>query len=162
VTLEEVAHKFNATRSGEGYTAHCPGHKDNKKSLCINQKSDKVVIFCQAGCDTDAVLAHVGLTMRDLFDNNGHKPSAVTATYLYRDLDGNVVYRKVRTADKRFYFHKPDGNGGWIWSPKRNNGKPVMDGVQRFIYRLHELREKSEQSDAADTSTSTSQRARKT
>ncbi len=144
MTLEEVAHRFNATRSGDGYTAHCPGHKDNRKSLCINQKLDKVLIKCQAGCPTDTVLAAVGLTMKDLFEN-AHSPSQVVATYIYRDLEGVVRYRKIRTADKEFFFNKKvDGKDEWICSKKQNGGKAVMEGVPHILYRVNELREQSE------------------
>jgi hypothetical protein len=52
----------------------------------------------------------------------------IVATYDYRDVDGELRYRKERTADKTFFFSKPNGQGGWVKSAKQNGNKPVMEG----------------------------------
>jgi hypothetical protein len=52
---------------------------------------------------------------------------------------GEIKYRKQRTADKQFFFARPDGHGGWITNRKQNNDKPVMYGVKRLPYRVNEL-----------------------
>jgi hypothetical protein len=133
MNVAEVARRFNAKPSGTGYKAHCPAHEDRTESLAIGGNDDKVLLKCHAGCDTRDVVRRVGLTMRDLFagNGNGHHKAVVIATYLYRDLQGEVRYRKQRTADKDFYFAQPDGRGGWI---------PNVKGIERLPYRLNELR----------------------
>jgi len=53
-------------------------------------------------------------------------------SYVYRDEDGNALYRVVRRG-KKFGHEKADGEGGWL------KGKGVMDGVRRLPYRLPEF-----------------------
>jgi hypothetical protein len=142
VTFDGVLDRFRAKPHGESFKAHCPAHEDRRESLALNLRDDKILVKCHAGCNLDAVLAAVGLTMKDLFvsSHNGHKAkSQIVATYEYRDHDGVLRYQKVRTEDKKFFFQKPDTNGGWIKSAQQNGGKSVMDGVERLPYRLNEL-----------------------
>ena len=146
MTLDEVAERFNAKRSGSGYKAICPVHDDNIESVSINQDGEKILLMCHAGCPTDAVLDKVGLTFTDLFLTSRPQKSAAIAEYFYRDEHGTLLYRKQRKANKEFYFAKADGKGGWITSKEQNGGKPVMEGVQRVVYRLNDLREASENS----------------
>ena len=94
-----------------------------------------MLINCFAGCATEDILRAVGLTMKDLFvGSNGHgRPapsSPIVATYTYRDQHGEVRYRKQRTADKDFWFEKPDGHGGWAKG---------IQGLTRHVYRRNEI-----------------------
>jgi hypothetical protein len=129
MTLSEVVHKFNATRAGDGYKAHCPAHEDRKESLSISRHHDKILLKCFAGCDIKSVLAAVGLTLQDLFENSKPK-THIVATYEYRDAAGTVCYRKQRTNTKEFWFEQPDGRGGWLAHAK---------GLTRHIYRRNEI-----------------------
>lgn len=71
--------------------AQCPAHDDRNPSLSVTRIEGSVLLYCQAGCATDDVLAAVNLTKRDLFDDrNG-------ATYTYPG--GRQVHRD---ASKRF------------------------------------------------------------
>ena len=148
MNYEEVLARFKAVKNGDNFAAHCPAHEDKKASLSLSLRDDKILVKCHAGCETEAVLSAAGLAMKDLFINgNGHARSPVVATYLYRDLDGEVRYRKQRTADKQFYFaRRGNGPDDWIASRKQNGDRPVMEGVERLVYRLDELRERSENS----------------
>jgi len=50
------------------YVACCPSHKDRSPSLSIRECDDgRVLIHDFGGCDTDDVLAALGLTTSDLF-----------------------------------------------------------------------------------------------
>jgi len=71
--------------------AQCPAHDDRGPSLAITQIEGQVLVYCHAGCRTEDVLAGVGLTLGDLFDD----PRGAT----YRYDDGRTVHR---TPDKRF------------------------------------------------------------
>lgn len=147
MTLDEVVQRFEAKRSGAGYMACCPAHEDDKASLGLSQKDGKVLLHCFSGCATEDILRAKHLTMKDLFvssNGNGHQRSPIVASYNYHDLTGKLRYRKQRTADKQFFFSRPDGHDGWIASAKQNGGKPVMQGVDRLLYRLSDLRESSE------------------
>ncbi len=55
--------------AGSGqWIARCPAHDDHNPSLSIAQGDDgRVLLRCHAGCETAAVVAALGLAMRDLF-----------------------------------------------------------------------------------------------
>jgi hypothetical protein len=58
----------DARKSGNGWSARCPAHTDRRASLSIAQGNDgTALVKCHAGCDTAAILAAVGLELRDLF-----------------------------------------------------------------------------------------------
>lgn len=55
--------------TADGLTAKCPAHDDKNPSLSVDSGNDgRVLLHCHAGCPTEAVVAALGLTLRDLFD----------------------------------------------------------------------------------------------
>src|SRR5262245_31750422 len=66
--VERILAKLpDAKRSGNGWTARCPGHDDQRPSLSISEGEDgRVLLHCHAGCAVDAICAAVGVTLRDL------------------------------------------------------------------------------------------------
>jgi len=90
-------------KSSGGWIARCPAHEDTQPSLSIDPGSNgKIVMRCFAGCEVTAIVAAMGLSMTDLFDDapepvavasNGH---AVTTWYDIRDQAGVVVARHKR------------------------------------------------------------------
>jgi len=85
----------------------CPAHEDRNPSLSVSYKDKKVLVYCHAGCKTEEVLAALGLTTRDLFDEPGDLKSSpnrilkpgqpkVVAEYAYRDADGTIISTKTR------------------------------------------------------------------
>lgn len=110
--------------SGE-YMCRCPAHDDKTASLCVKEGDKGIVLKCQAGCDTDAVLNAMGLKMRDLFRESGNGvPAGVNVyqakpigpmkqggkkprgkfvcAYPYRDESGKVIFEACR-------YELPDG-----------------------------------------------------
>jgi hypothetical protein len=79
LTSISIARLFKARPSGKGkWMAKCPVHRDRMASLEIKQgrNAGTTIVGCFAGCPKDAVLAHVGLTVRDLFEDSGQwKPT---------------------------------------------------------------------------------------
>ena len=76
MTLEEFLSRFESSRrSGSGYIVRCPAHEDNKASLSV-RRGDRVPIIlkCQAGCKTEAVVSAMGLTMADLQPDKSSVP----------------------------------------------------------------------------------------
>jgi hypothetical protein len=61
--------KFKALGNGK-YVACCPAHQDKTPSLAIEDKGDRLVLHCFAGCGTDDILTATGLTWNDLFTDN--------------------------------------------------------------------------------------------
>jgi len=95
------AHGRDIKDSGAGRAqAQCPAHDDNCPSLSVGPRRDGqgVVVHCHAGCPPADVLSALGLSMRDLFDDDDM--GAVYAPKRdYHYPDGRVVHRK---PDKSF------------------------------------------------------------
>jgi len=123
-------------RGGKAAVAHCPAHEDNKQSLSLKLGDDgKVLVHCFAGCETEAVVERLGLTMNDLFaDSPARQAQAsevkIVATYDYRDEKGELLNQVVRLEPKSFRQRRPDGKGGWVWT---------LGDVRRVLYRLPEM-----------------------
>jgi len=67
MTASELAEKLHARRSGRGWIARCPSHKDRSPSLSIAAgEAGRVLLKCFAGCETSAVLAALGLRWADI------------------------------------------------------------------------------------------------
>jgi hypothetical protein len=56
-----------ARKAGNGWSARCPAHDDERASLSVSEGDDgRVLLKCHAGCAAEAIVSGVGLTMRDL------------------------------------------------------------------------------------------------
>lgn len=66
-------------QSGQGrWLARCPAHEDRSPSLSIREADDRTLIHCFAGCSPHDVVAAVGLTLGDLFEQPlAHNKGAV-------------------------------------------------------------------------------------
>lgn len=54
--------------TASSWMSQCPAHPDRDPSLSIREGRDgKVLLHCFAGCETDSVLAAIGMDLRDLF-----------------------------------------------------------------------------------------------
>lgn len=116
-----------------GWEGCCPAHDDKQASLGIAEADDgRTLLTCRAGCTTEAVVARMGLEMKDLYveELKPAEPEVIDVTYPYVDEAGTLLYEVVRWKPKRFQQRKPDGNGGWEWK---------LGDVRRVLYRLPEL-----------------------
>ncbi len=90
------AHGYRVKETGQGTAqAQCPAHDDNNPSLSIGPRRDGkgIVLHCHAGCDNRDIVAEIGLTMSDLFDDSGMRAAyADRADYTYPG--GRNVHRK--------------------------------------------------------------------
>ncbi len=112
------------------WMACCPGHADKTPSLHITLAGNKILLKCQAGCDTSAVCDSLGIKMDDLFLTPKAEEKKIVATYDYKDESGNVIYQVVRYQPKSFAQRHKNGNGEWAWN---------MEGVKRVLYHLPEI-----------------------
>jgi hypothetical protein len=121
-------------RRGGHLDARCPAHDDRIASLTADQKPGLVVARCHAGsgCAIEDIVAALGMTTRDLFDEPIEKrpERRIAATYQYTDEVGTVLYEVVRHEPKDFRQRRPDGHGGWTWK---------LGDVRRVPYHLPEL-----------------------
>lgn len=60
-------------KSSRGWVARCPAHDDRRPSLSVAVGDDgRVLVYCHAGCTPEAMVAALGLTMRELMPE-GHR-----------------------------------------------------------------------------------------
>jgi CHC2 zinc finger len=69
--LDFVLSKLGAKRSGASWKALCPAHDDRNPSLSIDERDGRILLYCWAGCSTEAVCAASGIEVRDLFTEPG-------------------------------------------------------------------------------------------
>ncbi|HEX8198566.1 MAG TPA: DUF3987 domain-containing protein [Pyrinomonadaceae bacterium] len=151
----------NVKRSGEGYSARCPGHDDKHNSLEIRIGMKRAFLNCYAFCSEPQILDIIGLKVSDLFfdsslDNNGYQvpigtesdktvseqPKIIASreicAYDYRDEKSKLLYQKVR-----YEVTYEDGSTGKDFRHRRfdENGKAIFDleGVRRVPYLLPEI-----------------------
>ena len=80
------------------WMAKCPAHEDRRPSLALRELTDgRILLHCFAGCETDDVLAAVGLEFRDLMPEclGEFKPErrGFTATDALRALSSEAAFR---------------------------------------------------------------------
>lgn len=103
VTAALAAHGRAVQHANGRIMAQCPAHDDRNPSLSIKAVEGQALLYCFAGCRTPDVLATLGMTEADLYDEK-------SATYRYED--GRTVRRRydIKTGKKRFVQsgHRPD------------------------------------------------------
>ena len=111
LTIDEVLQRFNRIKrlNEKSYQVECPCHHDKMQSLTITDKGDKIVMKCHAGCDTEDIIAAVGLTFKDL----GSKETAAATTWRDNLLSDNKEYRN-KTIEAVYDY--TDENGKYLYS----------------------------------------------
>jgi 5S rRNA maturation endonuclease (ribonuclease M5) len=69
MTVDEVLSRLERVRkTGPGWTAACPAHKDTHPSLSVRiGDREQILVKCWAGCPLESILAALGLQARELF-----------------------------------------------------------------------------------------------
>ncbi len=127
--VDELAALLPAAKPARrgGFVARCPAHEDDAPSLSVQQGNKGVVVHCFAGCSADAIMAALGRTTADLF-NDEPEPVVVrrrrTTVYEIRDAQGELkaIHERIDHADgsKDFAWRQPNGTSGL-------NGTGVVD-----------------------------------
>ena len=105
-------------------TAQCPAHDDSRASLSVGPRRDDkgTVVYCHAGCQTDDIVAALGLPMSDLFDDPQMR-AAYNGHNIYDYPDGRQVHRR---PGKQFHrIGKHQGNGAISRRPHRRRRNRV-------------------------------------
>lgn len=136
MTAAELATRWSAKRNGRGWIARCPAHDDQTASASFTDGAKGVLIRCHAGCATEDIVAKLGLTMADLFNETPSRTAKprrkIVQAYDYEDETEALLYQCVRYDEpKDFRQRRPDAKEGWVWN---------MTGVRRVLYRLPDLR----------------------
>ena len=119
-----------ARRTGKGWMAQCPAHRDSNPSLSLSESGGRVLLYCHAGCPPDAIVRALGIDMSDLFADPKEALRIIVATYPYTDECGRLLYEVVRYEPKGFKQRRPDDRGGWIWD---------LNGTRRVPYNLPQV-----------------------
>ena len=125
------------TRGGY-WMARCPAHEDREPSLSVKRGDDQPVVFnCHAGCERDAILDGLGLSLDDVSRPREERGEwtprgEAVAIYDYTYERGELLFQVCRTAGKQFPQRRPDtsARSGWTWN---------LRGVPRVPYHLPQL-----------------------
>jgi hypothetical protein len=103
--LEAAGRQPRVYGSGKA-TAHCPGpghdRGDQHPSLKISPGKDGALVYCFALCNTEDVLAAIGLTMAELFDEPRQPAPQAPATRQLRTAIGKA--RGLSDGDRYLYL----------------------------------------------------------
>lgn len=128
-------------RSGDGWIAKCPAHKDKHPSLSIGRGSDgKILLNCFAGCEFMDILRALDLyfpehEQKGFLKDSPRQNSKIKAVYDYTDEEGKLLYQIYRFEPKGFAIARPDGKGGLNWSGKV---------IKKVLYLLPEVQKARE------------------
>ena len=76
--IDDLLSKLEKVRGGRGrWTACCPAHGDKNPSLAIRlTDDDRILLKCFAGCSAAEVVESVGMSLSDLFPEDGMRTIA--------------------------------------------------------------------------------------
>ena len=110
-------------RAGQ-WRAPCPSHQSRGLTLGVAERDGRVLLHCFAGCETDAVLAALGLELRDLFDQpvNFGAPAARSPWHPRDVLD--LAMRETATVAvvASDLIERRARRSPLHWKPERNSG----------------------------------------
>lgn len=125
MTYNEVLSRFKVKRSyRDKAQCICPAHNDQEASLTISKGDKGTVVHCHAGCETADVLEAVGLSLKDLFEDDpiqntgerwrayveGREKRQIEDVYKYVDCNGNYAFTRIRLSGKKFIYGIMDGD----------------------------------------------------
>jgi len=111
-------------KTGRGWSARCPAHGDRRASLSIAEGGDgAALVKCHAGCTTAAVVAAVGLELRDLFPSPGTGPSPCRNGGGPAVAPGGPAFATAREALAA--LEKKLGSRSLLWTYHNADGEPV-------------------------------------
>jgi hypothetical protein len=131
-----------AQRKANGEIAiWCPFHPDGQgtpphtPNLTIRPGTKGAAyVWACAVCDVGGTLLELADRLREIGvmpPRDGQKPSPkFSATYDYRDEEGNLLYQVCRLPNKAFPQRRKGDNGRWVWG---------LGDTRRVPYRLREL-----------------------
>ena len=125
--IDTIAKSLGAEkRTPSGYVCRCPCHEDKQASLSIAEKDGKLLFNCFAGCTWENIKKE--LESRNLLlPLVRRKDRYEGATfYVYKDIVGNPLCRKVKLPDKKQWFERLDGKD---W-------RPGLQGMTVPLYNL--------------------------
>jgi 5S rRNA maturation endonuclease (ribonuclease M5)/KaiC/GvpD/RAD55 family RecA-like ATPase len=127
------------SKTSKGWQACCPSHADTTPSLSVDEGEKGIVLTCRAGCDTEKVVAAMGLKMSDLFRDSSKEviitpiKRQVVESYVYTDALGKPLFRTCRIEPGKDGRKKDFAQQGIGADGKYQNN---MEGMIRVLYNL--------------------------
>lgn len=125
MTYNDILSRFTVKRTyPDKAQCLCPAHTDKEASLTISKGEMGTVVHCHAGCETADILGAVGLSLKDLFDDDpiqntgerwkayveGKEQRKIEDIYNYVDLNGTYAFTRLRLSGKKFIYGIMDGD----------------------------------------------------
>jgi hypothetical protein len=112
-----LARLSGVRRSGEGWSARCPAHEDQRASLSVAEGDDgRALVICHAGCTVEAIARALGLAVRDLMSeqsgstpNRNGKPKASVRTFPTADAAVADLARRYGKRSALWTYHDAGG-----------------------------------------------------
>ena len=94
-----IVHARSAGRNR--WLARCPAHDDRSPSLVITQGDRGILVRCWShGCTPAQIVAALGLSLKDLFDDHGATPAQRQQVEQERQAR-DAEQRKAKAADRK-------------------------------------------------------------
>lgn len=99
---DDLANLVHARSAGRNrWQARCPSHDDRSPSLVITQGDRGILVRCWSqGCTPAQIMAALGLSLKDLFDDTSATPAQRQQVEQERQAR-DAVQRKVKAADRK-------------------------------------------------------------
>lgn len=142
LSLQDLLARLKGATEGSGgqYMAVCPAHDDKKASLAVRQGDKGIVMKCLAGCETEAVTQALGITMADLFEQDGRgsaagrapgKPAAVKPTAKPAPAAEPAKESRKKTPAQAFNV------GGYYTAKVKNEETGALESRKEEIVRVY-------------------------
>jgi putative DNA primase/helicase len=154
--LEEILSRVkHVRRNGSSWMGLCPAHPDKNQSLSIRELDGRILLHCFAGCAVEAICAALGLSVRDLFTQNGNHGSKnldsewgkpwpdggplgkPVAVYDYCDEASTLLFQvgrfeRIKNGEREKTFRQRQPGRGGRWNSN-------IEGVRRVLYHLPDV-----------------------
>ena len=127
----DILERLDAVReTGTGtFLARCPAHNDGRPSLSVSVKPDRILVHCFAGCTPEEVTAAVGLTLADLYPDDGERWTDTIRPIVEKEP------RRVHPKPSRRVVREYDRKPGGVWEYHDEHGDVVATKT-RTSYRV--------------------------
>lgn len=102
--LSDILTKLDGVRkSGNGWVARCPAHRDRAPSLSIREDNGKILLHCFAACTVEEVCAAMGIGLSELFSRarGPHKHASPIVRAMERQLAATGLRSRLTPRERR-------------------------------------------------------------
>ena len=135
--IENLLSRLEKVRkTGDGYMACCPAHKDKSPSMGITERNGKILLHCFAGCEPDSILDAIGLKWTDLFADPMDASKCAMSNYA-----GHMLEKRAKELDPLERDRAVLIFANAVWDQGRELGIEDMARVKLAVDRLEAARD---------------------